>query len=138
MESALYGAGGNYRFIWKKGIDRWFMSPRMYKGDEIDDRYINVNGYALQDRMREREFNEEGLPIEVNTHGYMTRVGWSDADIWQPQDFFEKHGYDHFYVESSYVVDPELESKTYDFHQQYINRYNTIEYWDDEYVEEEQ
>jgi len=127
LSLSLYSLGSNYLFFAKSG---GFMSPRMYKGNEWNNQFIVGDSYyALEDKSNERAYDSNGELIVVLKRGWMTKNNLSDADILQPEDYFEMNLYDYLYMESSYVNTENMDINS--FINTYVDLYAPEYYWDD-------
>ena len=125
-----YSSFSNYQWISKAG----YLSPRVYKGDEFDFNYVlGEDGYELEDDHLERTFDELGHPLIINKKGWMSYNSFQDYDIRQPQDYFEEDVFDGLYVESSYILTPNIDEQS--FLQTYINTFTVFDYTDTDYTE---
>lgn len=143
LDLALNSAGNNYLFIAK---NQTFMSPRVYPDQEwvtnnyleaiyeIDDKYLKGEpGYALEDESQERTFDLSGQPLTNIKKGWMAKQPLTDADILQPEDYFEHRLYDYLYMESSYINTANMDIPGWiDTH---LDNYASYYYLEPDYVE---
>lgn len=135
LSVALSVVGSNYTWIAKAADNaRPYLSTRVYDGREWDQVYIDgTPNYSLEDDGQQRIYDITGQDIDIVAKGWMASQPLMDADVRQPNSYFEHDAYEGLYQESSFVLNKDSNDSA--FVNKYIEIYNTFDYSEEGYSE---